>query len=108
MKRLLSRDQLTGSASYWHYDDTTKSFRIQNVQDVTDIVEQNKVAQTNGTNGWTKSRDMKHVGTIPMCVLHQWALEAGVPMASKEFGEIIKKKLNDPDYRAFRTGLGAI
>jgi hypothetical protein len=108
MKRLISSDPLTGSATYWHYDASTHSFRIENVQDVTDIVEQNKVAQTDGNNGWTKTREMKHVGTIPMCILHQWALEAGVPMASKEMGEVIKKKLNDPDFRAFRTGLGTV
>lgn len=108
MKRLLTTDPLTGSATYFHHDPLTGKVGFEQVQDVTAIVEQNKTLQNHGTNGWTKSRDMKHVASVPLCILHQWALDAGVPMNSKEFGEVVKKRLNDPDFRAFRTGLGGI
>jgi len=108
MKRLISSDPLTGSATYFHHDSSSNTFRIENIQDVTDIVEQNKIAQTDGNNGWSKSREFKYVGNVPILIMHQWAMEAGVALNSKEFGEVLKKKLNDPDFRAFRTGLGQV
>lgn len=108
MKRLLTSDPLTGSKTYFHKDPVTGLITLEEQQDVTDIIEGNKIAQNDGTNGWTPSRDMKHVATIPLCVLHQWSVEAGVHMNSPAMGEIIKKKLNDPDFRGFRTGLGIV
>ena len=107
MKRILSRDPLTGSTTYFHIDQDGK-IGIEEVQDVTQIVEANKRAQNDGTDGWTPSKDMKHVACIPLCILHQWALDAGVNINSKEMGEVIKKRMNDPDFAAFRTGSGHI
>jgi hypothetical protein len=40
-----------------------------------------------------------------MIILQQWANEAGLAMNDKAFGEVVKKKLNDPDNRFMRTGL---
>jgi hypothetical protein len=107
MKRLLTRDELAGSATYFHVIDGKVG--IENLQDITDVIEGNKRAQNAGNNGWTPSRDMKHVATIPNIVLMQWANEAGVKFNdSKAMQEIIKKKMNDPDFRLFRTGLGKV
>jgi hypothetical protein len=102
MKRILTSDQITGTVTYFHRDPVTGQIGIETQQDVTQIVEQNKALQN---ETFSKSSDMWPVATIPLCILHQWALDAGLPMNSKEFGEVIKKKLNDPDNRAFRTGV---
>ena len=106
MKRILTSDPLTGSVTYFHKDPVTGLIGIENTQDVTDIVERNKRIQNDGTDGWSPSKDLKHVASVPLGILHQWAIEAGVPLNSKAMGEIIKKRLNDPDYAAFRTGSG--
>jgi hypothetical protein len=108
MKRLLTDDPLTGSKTYFHYDPMTKKITLEDVQDVTEIVERNRVMQNSGLSGYTKSKDMKHVATIPLCFLTKWANEAGVSLNDKAMGEIIKKKLNDPDFKAFRTGMGHV
>lgn len=102
MKRLLTSDPFTGVSTYFHKDPVTGKITLEDVQDVTSVVEQNKALQK---ETFDKRSEMWPVATVPLCVLYQWAVEAGVDMNSKEFGEVVKKKLNDPDNRAFRTGV---
>ena len=89
------------------------AFNVLRTQDVGGIIEANKRDQNDRdfNNGYTPSRDMKHVARIPLLVLEQWAKEAGIPkrkIYGKEMNEIIRKKLNDPDNRFLRTGLGEV
>lgn len=101
MKRLLSVDPLSGVRQHMHIAQDGK-ITIETTQDVTAIVERNKALQK---ETFDKRSDLWPKATVPMCILVQWANDAGVPMNSKEFGEVVKKKLDDPDNRAFRTGL---
>jgi hypothetical protein len=48
---------------------------------------------------------MWHAATVPMVILQKWAKEAGLLMNDKAFGEVVKRKLNDPDNRFMRTGI---
>lgn len=86
-------------------------FRVKRTQDVQAILDANKERQNDGTNGWTPSGDMKHVATIPLIVLEQWAKEAGIKkkdIYGQEINDLIRRKLNDPDNKFLRTGLGEI
>lgn len=100
MKRVLTRDPLTGITTWHDYDPLEKKITLYDEQDVTAIVEENKKLQ-NGS--FDRRKDIWPAATVPMVILIGWAREAGVDMNSKEFGEVVKKKLNDPDFRAFRT-----
>lgn len=100
MKRVLSRDPITGITTWHEYDSLTKKVTLHETQDVSGIVELNKASQK---EGFDKRRDMWPAARVPMVILLQWAREAGVDFNSKAFGEVVKKKLNDPDNRAFRT-----
>jgi hypothetical protein len=102
MKRLLSTDPLTGITQHFHMDRDSGAITIETTQDVTSIVERNKALQK---EGFDKGSEMWPVATVPMTILVQWANEAGIDMNSKAFGEVVKKKLNDPDFKAFRTGV---
>lgn len=83
---------------------------IKTYQNITPILEQNKQKQNDSdfNNGYTPSGDMKHVASIPLITLMQWAKEAGVNPMGMEMQEIIRKKLNDPNYVYLRTGKGQI
>jgi hypothetical protein len=83
---------------------------IRTFQDIEPIIEANKAAQNNSdfNNGYTPSRDLKHVASIPRVILNKWAKESGLNVFSREFGEYLKKKLNDPDNKFLRTGLGEL
>lgn len=89
------------------------AFNVERTQDVQGILDRNKSDQNDRSfrNGFTESGDMKHVARIPLIVLEKWAKEVGIPkrkIYGKEMTEVIRKKLNDPDNKFFRTGLGEV
>lgn len=89
------------------------AFSVTRTQDVQGILDRNRADQNDSTfrNGFTESGDMKHVARIPLLILEQWAKEAGIPkrkIYGREMTEVIRKKLNDPDNKFFRTGLGEV
>ena len=83
---------------------------IRTFQDVEPILNANKAKQNDSDfkNGYTDSGDMKHVASIPLILLTQWGKEHGVSPMGPEMTEIIRKKLNDPNYAYLRTGRGQI
>jgi len=87
------------------------TFSVTRTQDVAPILDNNKAAQIDDAANYTPSRDMKHVASIPLIVLEQWAKKWGIAM-TEIFGpkmhEVIRKELNDPDNLFLRTGKGKI
>jgi hypothetical protein len=102
MKRLLERDPLTGIETWFHKDG--EGFKLEAMQDVSAIVDLNKALQNAEINKG-QNNEFWHAASVPMIILQQWANEAGLAMNDKAFGEVVKKKLNDPDNRFMRTGL---
>lgn len=96
-----------------HADGTVEVYREQ---DVENIIEANKRDQvdSNFKNGFSESGDMKHVARVPLIVWEQWWMEAckhhgrNIPYYGREMNEFSRQKLNDPDNRFLRTGLGEI
>lgn len=89
----------------------TGGLEVRTFQDVEPILDQNKRDQNNPdfNNGYTPSGDMKHVARVPLIMLQLWAKEAGISnVFGDEMKEIVKKKLNDPDNKFIRTGLGEV
>lgn len=103
MKRLLTSDPLTG-ISTWFHKDSDKGFKLETTQDVSAIIDQNRALQ-NEAVAKGQSGEMWHAATVPMVILQKWATDAGLAMNDKAFGEVVKKKLNDPDNRFMRTGV---
>jgi hypothetical protein len=108
VKKRISYDPLTGIETIFHDRPDTDGFTIETRQDIDAIIKANKAAQNDGSNGWSPSRELKHVASIPFGVLLLWSSESGVEMNDPAFGDVVKRKLNDPDMRYFRTGLGVI
>jgi hypothetical protein len=102
-KRLLDVDPFLGIKEYFYYDDDTGECRVEQVQDTTFIIEQNKarLAQSHARDKW--KGDQILVATIPMAL---WAdlNQKGIVRDTKEF----KKWLNDPANRFFRTREGKV
>jgi hypothetical protein len=71
-------------------------------QDVEPILDRNKALQSERQ----RRGELRHIGTIPNVVLVKWMNEEGanvLKMSSGEFGQFIKRKLADPDWRWLRT-----
>lgn len=76
-------------------------------QDVEPILENNKRLQNDGTGGWSKSRELRRVATVPLIVIDQW-LREGINVFDPNHAEAVKRKLNDPQYAHLRTAPGRI
>ena len=79
-------------------------------QDIEPIVESNLRAQNEG-NGYSPSREMRHIAFIPNNVLTIWGQIDGVKwnkMPKREFSKWARKWLADPDYRKMRASGGPL
>lgn len=100
MKKLLDTDPLTGIRHVFNYDETTDEASITAEQDVSNVIESNKrmYNDANGKHGeWTR------VASIPM-VIYMDLKAKGI----LDDQAAMKKWLNDPDNKYFRTRPGNI
>jgi len=95
MKRLLDYDPVTQITSVFHGSDDGETFTIETIQDITDIVEDNKAQQNEGLN---KSSELWHAATIPAVVQLEWLTKYGVDLMDKDHMPAIKRLLNSSDY----------
>lgn len=102
MKRFFDHDPTTNTTQYFHHDDENDTSYIQNVSDVTDIIEYNKARQTDGTNGFNATRDNVHVANIPIGVIYLWRTKYGVDVYNKHHMPAVKRLLNSSEWRYLR------
>ena len=104
MKKILDYYPLTKTTQWFHYDESTKQYALETVQDVGDIVEANKgkFNQVDERANW--KGDQHHIASIPMSIYHKLA------KISNNFKDqrVIKRWLNDPDNKVFRTRPGRV
>jgi hypothetical protein len=97
--------QMDGVALVPHYDKAERKFVFERVQDIEDILENNKRLRAEDQDSdWGR-----HVASIPNIIMERWLNEAyasgnvGLRMFTKEFDELVAKKLKDPDWAFLRT-----
>ena len=102
------RDQESDGTKYFVEPDGKVT--IKKSQDVNPILQKNKRLY-NLNDGYSKSRDMKRVASIPTLALSVWANEYNgtnnwwqIPKSERT--KILKLKLNSNEYRYFRTASG--
>lgn len=101
-KRLFSIDAEQGITRYFHFDDETGQATIQTQQDVTAIIEENKqeYAQVDERARWG---EWSRVASIPMSIYFQ--LKAEGKLDDQAY---MKKWINDPENKYFRTRSGKV
>ena len=87
----------------WHYDDATDEAVIETIIDVSGVVADNqqKFNQFDERANW--KGDMHHVASIPMALFYKMKAEGKLDDQA-----YMKRWLNDPDNRAFRTRPGEV
>jgi len=91
------------------YDASEDRMVMRYSQDMSPIFDRNRELQwSTEWDGYTPSRDLKMVASIPMIVVQKWLTEEGVNVFNSDHWPIIKRKLNDPAYRYLRTGGGRV
>lgn len=97
------------SAGILHYrrsnDDGTVTYAVS--QDPTEILDRNKAMATHN-DGYTPSRELRRVASIPYALIYKWRTEEGWDPFDPANADRLKKKLNDPDYAYLRTAPGVI
>jgi hypothetical protein len=93
-----------------HFDSNGKDFAIERVQDCTSVLEHNaKLRTQEQRSDWGR-----HIGNIPCVLLLKWMDEehrrgnATLKMFTAEFDELIRRKLEDPEYFYLRTDRPAL
>lgn len=101
--KLFDYDPLTGTKKLWHYDADKDEAIIENVIDASGIVEDNKTRFNSFDERANWNGDMHHVASIPMEIYYKLKAEGKL-----EDQAYMKRWLNDPDNRAFRTRPGNV
>jgi hypothetical protein len=83
-------------------------FTIRSVQDATPFLDHNKRLQNDGTDGYSPSRELKRVASIPPIVAEKWLTEEGIDVFNRDHWPAVKRKLNSSDYMWLRTSGGRI
>lgn len=87
-------------------DNEDGTITVTERQDLQPLLDRNKLIQNNH-DGYTPSREMQFVGTIPETV-HAQFMAKGINLYHPAFEKELIAYLNDSDFRGFRTGSGHI
>jgi hypothetical protein len=93
-----------------YYFESDGKLTIKKTENTNPILQNNKRLY-NQDNGYSKSKDLKRVASIPPIVLQIWAKEYNgtnnwFAIPQEERKKILKIKLNSNEYRYFRTAPG--
>lgn len=99
--------RIAGLTETLHFDDATNTFTIKREDDVEPVIDANKRAQNDG-DGFSPSRELRHVARIPHVVYQEWCRVHGVDVLKVEHRGLLKRLLNDPDNDFLRTGTGDV
>lgn len=88
---------------YWR-DEEGQGATAFAVQDVAPILEQNKAMATHN-DGYTSSRDMARIASIPLAIVYKWLTEEGWDAFSPDpdCQKKLAAKLDSSDFRYLRT-----
>ena len=102
MARILDQDPATGKIELFHYDEAEDRVTIETICDVTELVEQNK-ALLNAHTSLDRHGEWTRVASIPMSLYFNLKAKG---IADDDAA--MKKWLNAPDNRLFRTRPGVV
>lgn len=76
-------------------------------QDVDPILERNKAA-ANHNDGYSQSRELRRVASIPYGVMHEWLAKEGWWALDPANADKLAAKLNSSEYAYLRTASGRV
>lgn len=99
--------QFSGISETLHFDDSENTFSLLRSEDVAPVLDANKRAQADG-DGFSPTRELRHVARIPHVVYLEWNKRFGVDVLKVEHRGLLKHLLNDPDNKFFRVSEGGV
>lgn len=93
-----------GVRHYWR-DNPDGSVSIDSFQDVDAVLDRNK-AMANENDGYTPSRDLRRVASIPLLLVQKWRDEEGWDAFDPACADRLARKLNSSEFLYLRTAPG--
>lgn len=90
----------------WH-DHEDGTITVHEKEDLTALIERNKAVQNSGLDGYTDTRELQFVGTVPVTVRAEY-MKRGIDILHPAYEKELIAYLNNSDFRLFRTGSGHI
>lgn len=107
--RIFNHNAEAGILEVFHYDDVEDAYTIQTIQNCEAIVESNK-AEFNMFDERTPfgMESFHKVASIPMSLYSEWQKQGIIDTNGETDLKTLRKRLNDGDFRSFRTRPGRI
>lgn len=105
MRRLVDHDPITGITTWHEYDSSTRETRIHTTfadAQIDAVLDQNH-RMANHNDGWSKTKEWRRVGSIPIAIIHHWLVKEGIDVFNKDHWPAVQKKLNSSDFRKLRS-----
>jgi hypothetical protein len=106
MRRLLERAD--GVAEYLVHDEAEDGFAVETIADIEPVIERNKALFTADDAGWSQSREWRRVASFPPIVIEIFKQRWGADPLARGNEALLRRLLNDPDLRHFRTAPGRV
>lgn len=91
-----------GGVEEWLHTDDGEHFTLERRQDVESVLDANKRAAVANPKGYGETREFQKVATIPIGVQFEWIRKYGADPLKKGNEALLKRLLNDPEYRWLR------
>lgn len=88
-------------------EDGDGSLIVHREADVEPILELNKALAASG-DGYTPSRELRRVASIPMAIIEKWRNELGVDVLNPDHMPKVRQLLNSNEYAFLRTAPGRL
>jgi hypothetical protein len=105
---LLDFDPETGECVWHEYDDLTQTTTLTTIIDLAPCLERNKQDKNDGSNGYSPSRELQRVASIPNVLIEKWLNEEGIDVFNNNHWPAVARKLNSSEYMYLRTGGGRL
>lgn len=106
--RLIDDDPLhRGPRQWFRWDGRSKLIEIKYEDEIEGELESNKAMATHN-DGYSPSRGIRRVASIPASVQLKWLLEEGWDCLAAENRRKLRRRLNDPEWMWLRTAPGRL
>jgi hypothetical protein len=101
-------DRHDGMVERLHWDEEGGRAAVELIADIEPVLERNKALAAAEDGGWSPSREWRRVASFPPIVVEIFKRRWGADPFARGNEALLKRLLNDPDLRHFRTAPGRI
>lgn len=91
-----------GGTQYWFKDNQDGTYEVTSFQEVDPFLDHNHRLLTEN-DGWSKSKELRRIGSIPLNLIRKWKEEEGFDALNPQHDDKLRQRFNDIDYQKLRT-----